>query len=85
MATVHNRERGRLVLLALFLVSYHTIVSNQTKKAFIYSRCLLSHLWTRKAKALQVWTKKIQIERPKVELYNVTCTKTPLREPSVVA
>jgi hypothetical protein len=35
MATAHNRERGRLVLLALFLVSYHTIVSNQTKKAFI--------------------------------------------------
>jgi len=63
MATVHNRERGWLVLLALFLVSYHpfyshTIVSNQTKKAFIYSRCLLSHLWTRKAKALQVWTKE---------------------------
>jgi hypothetical protein len=26
-----------------------------------------------------------QIERPKVELYNVTCTKTPLRQPSVVA
>jgi hypothetical protein len=25
-----------------------------------------------------------QIERPKIELYNVTCTKTPLRQPSVV-
>jgi hypothetical protein len=61
MATVHNRERGRLVLLALFLVSYHTIVSNQTKKAFIYSRCLLSHLWTRKAKTQDIRIGVLQI------------------------
>jgi hypothetical protein len=72
MPTVHNRERRRLVLLALFLVSYHTIVSNQTKKAFIYSRCLLSYLWTRRAKALQVWTKKIQLERLSYAEFNYT-------------
>jgi hypothetical protein len=35
MATVHNRERGRLVLLALFVVSYHpftVIPLSQTKQ-----------------------------------------------------
>lgn len=55
-----KREVGVACPVSSFLppLYSHTIVSNQTKKAFIYSRYLLSHLWTRKAKALQVWTKE---------------------------